>query len=91
MKDNCFAQNVTVYEVSPNELRIKTSQGRQLRLDFTPGARSSLAYKLGTKSGKEVQLSVTIRGAAFFYVDGERHSAEQLGERLLYELVSEKA
>lgn len=90
MKNNCFAQNLTVNQISPNELHIRTNQGRQLCLDFTPGARCSLGYKFGARAGKEVQLSVTIRGAAFFSVDGERHSAEELGERLLYELVSEK-
>ena len=90
LKNNCFAQNLTVSEISPNELHIKTNQGRRLCLDFTPGARCSLGYKLGVRAGSEVQLSVTIRGVAFFSVDGARHSAEELGERLLYELVSEK-
>jgi hypothetical protein len=90
MKNNCFAQNLTVSEVSPNELHIKTRQGRQLCLNFIPGMRASLGYKLGAGVQQEVQLSVTIRGAAFFGFAGERHSAEDLGVKLLYELTSEK-
>jgi hypothetical protein len=91
LKDNCFGQNLTVCEVSPNKLEIKTRQHHQLHLEFDSVVGRSVAYRFDNNIGGQLQVLVTIRGRAYFGSNRDRYAPKDLGQKLLDELLSKTA
>jgi len=90
MKDHCFAENLTVVEISASQFQVKTSHGRKLHIEFDADRAGSVIYKFEDGAEHQLRLLVTIRAQAYFASDGKRYSAYDLGQKFLNDLVPDR-